>query len=53
MDAVQQADTSEEPIDEYLLQIWLQIWPESFKEPAVVKRASDATQYWMDHSAEA
>lgn len=49
MDAAQQADTSEEPIDEYLLQIW----PQSYQEPAVVKRTSDAARYWMDHSAEA
>ena len=49
MDAAQQADTSEEPIDEYLLQIW----PEPHKEPAVVKLTSDTAQYWIDHSAQA
>jgi hypothetical protein len=51
MDAAQQADTdtSEEPIDEYLLQIW----PEPDNQPAVVKLTSDAARYWVDHSAEA
>jgi hypothetical protein len=49
MDAAQQADTSEEPIDEYLLQIW----PEPSNAPAVLKRTSDAARYWMDHAAQA
>jgi hypothetical protein len=45
MDAGAAAQDSNEPVDEYLLQIW----PAPASPAATVKRTSRQCAYWQDH----